>query len=143
MSAQVVPDVKTEDYWLRFNVPDWLMPDSQFDGRPAMLRVHRVRPEYRTGPLPSVPPVVLIHGRTVPGPVVFDLRDPPSATGGGVLNLSVQRELARAGIDTFARACSATADRRTSVSTIPATRASGGIRPTAPAVRTPTGATSP
>jgi pimeloyl-ACP methyl ester carboxylesterase len=45
-----------------------------------------------------VPAVVLIHGRTVPGPVVFDLRDP--ATGGD-LNLSVQKALARAGIDTF------------------------------------------
>jgi pimeloyl-ACP methyl ester carboxylesterase len=42
---------------------------------------------------------VLIHGRTVPGPVVFDLRDP---TGGGALNLSVQKRLAQAGIDTFA-----------------------------------------
>jgi len=55
---------------------------------------------YAYGKHPSVPTqaVVLIHGRTVPGPVLFDLRAP--ATGGGVL--SVQEALARAGIDTFA-----------------------------------------
>ena len=46
------------------------------------------------------PAVVLIHGRTVPGPVLFDLRDP--ATGGGDLNLSLQKALAWEGIDTFA-----------------------------------------
>src|SRR5215218_10542199 len=68
-----VTDVETKDYWLRFNVPDGLMPDEQFDGRPARLQVHRVRPLYGPGPRPSsVPAVVLIHGRTVPGPVVFD-----------------------------------------------------------------------
>jgi pimeloyl-ACP methyl ester carboxylesterase len=96
-----VTGVKTKDYWLHFRVPDGLMPDKQFDGRPAKLQVHRVQPEYRPGQSPSsVPAVVLIHGRTVPGPVVFDLRDP--ATGGGDLNLSVQVALAKAGIDTFA-----------------------------------------
>jgi hypothetical protein len=41
---------------------------------------------------------VLIHGRTVTGPVAFDLRYP--APGGG--DLSVQKALAWAGIDTFA-----------------------------------------
>jgi pimeloyl-ACP methyl ester carboxylesterase len=94
--------VSTEDYWLRFRVPPGLMPDRQFDGRPARLRVHRVRPVYGNSGRSSVPTraVVLIHGRTVPGPVVFDLRDP--ATGGGALNLSVQNALAWAGIDTFA-----------------------------------------
>lgn len=93
-------DVATEDYWLRFRVPPGLMPDSQFDDRPARLQVHRVRPVYENGKGPSERrAVVLIHGRTVPGPVVFDLRDP--ATGGD-LKLSVQEALARAGIDTFA-----------------------------------------
>ena len=97
----IVPGVKTKDYWVHFRVPDGLMPDKQFDGRPAKLQVHRVQPDYRPGQSPSsVPAVVLIHGRTVPGPVVFDLRDP--ATGGGDLNLSVQVALAKAGIDTFA-----------------------------------------
>ena len=43
------------------------------------------------------PVVVLIHGRTVPGPVVFDLQDPTPN-----LNLSVQNALAWASIDTFA-----------------------------------------
>jgi pimeloyl-ACP methyl ester carboxylesterase len=96
-----VTGVKTKDYWVHFRVPDGLMPDKQFDGRPAKLQVHRVQPEYGHGQSPSsVPAVVLIHGRTVPGPVVFDLRDP--ATGGGDLNLSVQVALANAGIDTFA-----------------------------------------
>jgi pimeloyl-ACP methyl ester carboxylesterase len=94
--------VSTEDYWLRFRVPPGLMPDRQFDGRPARLRVHRVRPVYGNSGRSSVPTraVVLIHGRTVPGPVVFDLRD--RATGGGALQLSVQNALAWAGIDTFA-----------------------------------------
>jgi len=94
--------VSTENYWLRFRVPPGLMPDRQFDGRPARLQVHRVRPVYGNSGRSSVPTraVVLIHGRTVPGPVVFDLRDP--ATGGGALNLSVQNALAWAGIDTFA-----------------------------------------
>jgi hypothetical protein len=41
---------------------------------------------------------VLIHGRTVTGPVVFDLRHP--VTGGG--ELSLQEGLAWTGIDTFA-----------------------------------------
>jgi pimeloyl-ACP methyl ester carboxylesterase len=98
-------DVATEDYWLRFRVPPGLMPDPQFDGRPARLRVHRVRPVYENGKGPSERrAVVLIHGRTVPGPVAFDLRDPSGVTapGGGALNLSVQKALARAGIDTFA-----------------------------------------
>src|SRR5215207_4628319 len=92
--------VATEDYWLRFRVPPGLMPDRQFDGRPARLRVHRVRPVYANGKSASVPTqaVVLIHGRTVPGPVLFDLR----ATAPDGRMLSLQEALARAGIDTFA-----------------------------------------
>ena len=92
--------VDTEDYWLHFKVPPGLMPDPRFDGRPAKLAVHRVRPVYANGRCPSVPAraAVLIHGRTLPGPATFDLRDP--ATGGG--EISVQEALARAGIDTFA-----------------------------------------
>ena len=38
---------------------------------------------------------VLIHGRTVPGAVVFDLRDPDPFAGAA--RLSVQKALARAG----------------------------------------------
>jgi pimeloyl-ACP methyl ester carboxylesterase len=97
MASDEMPSVPaTKDYWLDFEVPPGLMPDPQFDGYPARLHVHRVSP-----PLPASvprPAVVLIHGRTVPGPVVFDLREP--ATGGGYL--SVQEALAREGIDTFA-----------------------------------------
>lgn len=98
--------VATEDYWLRFRVPDGLMPDPQFDGRPARIRVHRVYPVDENCKSVATQAVVLIHGRTVPGPVVFDLRDPAmgggGGGGGGDLNLSVQKALARAGIDTFA-----------------------------------------
>jgi len=91
--------VATEDYWLPFTVPPGLMPDRQFDGRPAMLQVHRVRPVYAPGVRPTVrQAVVLIHGRTVPGPVVFDLQFPTVDRD----NLSVQNALALAGIDTFA-----------------------------------------
>jgi hypothetical protein len=136
-----VTGVKTKDYWVHFRVPDGLMPDKQFDGRPAKLQVHRVQPEYGPGQSPSsVPAVVLIHGRTVPGPVVFDLRDP--ATGGGDLNLSVQVALAKAGIETFAPSLLGYADRRASTraSTIPATRASGRA---AEPLHSPRGATAP
>jgi len=94
------PNVERKDYWLPFEVPPGLMPDPYFDEREATLHVQRIRPVYGGGTsLPAPPPVVvLIHGRTVPGPVVFDLREP--GTGGGAL--SVQEVLARAGIDTFA-----------------------------------------
>ena len=93
-------DVDISDYWLDFKVPPGLMPDPQFDGRPARLEVHRIQPVYRHGRCPEVAAraAVLIHGRTGTGPVAFDLRH--SAPGGG--NLSVQEGLARAGIDTFA-----------------------------------------
>src|SRR4051812_30506077 len=98
-SVQRPTGVNTKTYELHFTVPDGLMPDSQFDGRPASLHMHRVYPVYENGTSPSENrAVVLIHGRTVPGPVAFDLRYP--ATGGG--DLSVQYELALAGIDTFA-----------------------------------------
>src|SRR5215216_3405198 len=95
--------VKTEDYFLEdFDVPDGLMPDPQFNGLKARIQVHRIRPLYENDTSPSVPPpaVVLIHGRTVPGPVAFDLREPGTFGKGGALSL--QEQLARAGIDTFA-----------------------------------------
>jgi pimeloyl-ACP methyl ester carboxylesterase len=97
---EVPTGVATRDHWLHFKVPAGLMPDPQFDGRPAKLEVHRVSPVYANGKCPWVSnrAAVLIHGRTVTGPVAFDLRDP--ATDGG--ELSVQEALARAGIDTFA-----------------------------------------
>jgi pimeloyl-ACP methyl ester carboxylesterase len=91
--------IVAEDYFLDFNVPPGLMPDSQFNRLDARIQVHRIKPEWDPGPRPSsVPAVVLIHGRTVPGPVLFDLQYP--APGGG--DLSLQRALAQAGIDTFA-----------------------------------------
>jgi pimeloyl-ACP methyl ester carboxylesterase len=91
--------IETTDYSLPFEVPTGLMPDPQFDGLQAHLEVHRVRPIY-TDKCPSLisKAAVLIHGRTVTGPVAFDLRFP--ALDGGTL--SVQETLAQAGIDTFA-----------------------------------------
>lgn len=92
--------VAVQDYFLGFRVPPGLMPDRQFDWRPARLHVHRVRPVYAHGKCAGVPnrAAVLVHGRNLPGPPVFDMRHP--APGGGTL--SMQRTLARAGIDTFA-----------------------------------------
>jgi pimeloyl-ACP methyl ester carboxylesterase len=98
---EVPTGVDTRDYWLHFKVPPGLMPDRQFDGRPAKLEVHRVSPVYANGKCPGVPnrAAVLIHGRTLTGPPAFDLRltDPERKA-----ELSLQRALARAGIDTFA-----------------------------------------
>jgi pimeloyl-ACP methyl ester carboxylesterase len=88
----------TEDYWLTFDVPPGLMPDSQFDGYPAKLQVHRVYPGNPNGKSVATHAVVLIHGRSVPGSVVFDLQF--TAPDGS--DLSVQKALAQAGIDTFA-----------------------------------------
>jgi pimeloyl-ACP methyl ester carboxylesterase len=92
--------VQVSDHFLPFTVPAGLMPDPQFDGLPAELEVHRVRPVYANGKCHSVPnrAAVLIHGGNYPGPAVFDLRQ--AAPEGG--ELSVQKALARAGIDTFA-----------------------------------------
>lgn len=92
--------VAVEHHWLRFRVPNGLMPDDRFDGRRARLHVQRVRPVYEHGRCKKVPrrAAVLVHGRRVTGPVQFDVRHP--ATGGG--ELSMQRSLAAAGIDTFA-----------------------------------------
>lgn len=88
------------DYFLHFTVPHGLMPDPQFDGRSAKIQVHRVRPVYAHGKCRKVPSraAVLVHGRTLPGTPVFDLRRPAPGDG----TLSTQRALARAGIDTFA-----------------------------------------
>jgi hypothetical protein len=58
--------IETQDYRLYFVVPPGLMPDPQFDGRPAGLEMHRVRPVYavRCQDVPSRV-AVLIHGRVV------------------------------------------------------------------------------
>ena len=98
--CDVVPtDIETTDYWLYFTLPAGLMPDKQFDDRPARIQVHRVRPVYRQKCAEVTNrAAVLIHGRTLTGPVTFDTKYP--APRGGTL--SVQEALARAGIDTFA-----------------------------------------
>jgi pimeloyl-ACP methyl ester carboxylesterase len=92
--------VHVSDHWLHFKVPPGLMPDPQFDGRPAKLEVHRVQPVYANGKCHSVPnrAAVLIHGGNLYGPATFDLRQATPEGG----QLSVQKALARAGIDTFA-----------------------------------------
>jgi hypothetical protein len=96
--------VEITDHALPFTVPAGLMPDPRFDGQAAEIAVHRVRPVYKHGKCPSVEAraIVLVHGRTAPGPPIFDLRhveEPGEAPRG---RLSVQEALARAGIDTFA-----------------------------------------
>ena len=48
--------VDTSDYWLDFMVPPGLMPDPQFDGRPARLEVHRVQPVYSARQMPRGSP---------------------------------------------------------------------------------------
>jgi hypothetical protein len=90
--------VETTDYWLHFKVPFGLMPDKQFDDRPAKIQVHRVQPVYKKKcPEVTNRAAVLVHGRTITAPVTFDTKYP--APGG---TLSVQEALAWAGIDTFA-----------------------------------------
>jgi pimeloyl-ACP methyl ester carboxylesterase len=93
--------VTTTDYALHFNVPPGLMPDSQYDGRPAKIQVHRVQPAYARGKCADVPTVaaVLIHGRGNGGRTTFDLRHPSDPAHESAL--SVQEGLARAGVDTF------------------------------------------
>jgi pimeloyl-ACP methyl ester carboxylesterase len=95
--------VETSDYWIHFKVPPGDMPDPQFDGKPAKLEVHRVRPVYAHGKCRGVPnhAIVLIHGRVFLGPPHFDLRLPTAEDPEGG-KLSLQESLARAGIDTFA-----------------------------------------
>ena len=95
--------VETSDYFLNFIVTPGLMPDPQFDGRPAQIHVHRVRPVYKHGKCDGVPnrAIVLIHGRTIPGPVAFDTRHPTAEDPEGG-KFSLQESLAGAGIDTFA-----------------------------------------
>ena len=92
-------DVVRENYYLDFKVPAGLMPDPQFDNWPARIRVHRVSPVYANGPCPSVPSraAVLVHGRSVTAAPTFDLQIKDGARG-----ISVQENLALAGIDTFA-----------------------------------------
>jgi pimeloyl-ACP methyl ester carboxylesterase len=96
--------VDISDYWLDFVTEG--MPDPNLNGLPARIRVHRIKPVYANGKCQGVPnlAVVLIHGRSAPGSVSFDLRhpgpSPENPQGGG--ELSVQEALARAGIDTFA-----------------------------------------
>ena len=95
--------VETINYWLHFNIEPGLMPDKHFDRKPANLHVHRVRPVYAQGKCPGVPnrAIVLIHGRSAPGPVVFDTRHRTAEDPEGG-KLSIQESLARAGINTFA-----------------------------------------
>jgi hypothetical protein len=56
MNEQVSDEVATENYWLDFEVPDGLMPDPQFNGLQARLRVHRIKPVYENDKSPSEPP---------------------------------------------------------------------------------------
>jgi pimeloyl-ACP methyl ester carboxylesterase len=95
--------VENLKYFINFKVDGKLMPGELFDGEDAYLHVNRVRPVYKRGKCRGVPnrAIVLIHGRTIPGPVSFDTRY-PSAEDGDKGKLSLQESLAEAGIDTFA-----------------------------------------
>lgn len=94
--------VATTDYALHFRVPAGLMPDSQYEGRPAKIQVHRVQPVYANGKCADVPTVaaVLVHGRTNGGRASFDARHPSDQEHEDAL--SIQEGLARAGIESFA-----------------------------------------
>ena len=85
--------------------------------------------------------VVLIHGRTSPARWCSTCESTPQAV---TLSSSVQEALARAGIDTFAPSLLGygRSTRFEKASTIPATRASRRVGPTAP-VHSPRGATAP
>jgi pimeloyl-ACP methyl ester carboxylesterase len=93
-------DIERFDDFLEFTVPDGLLPDNQFAGQTAHLQVHRVRPTYAHGKCPSVrnAAVVLIHGRSISAEPTFDLRH----TSDTSVSLSVQEDLARGGVETFA-----------------------------------------
>jgi pimeloyl-ACP methyl ester carboxylesterase len=93
--------VQATDYMLNFQTEN--MPDSELDGLDAQIRVHRVRPVYADGECNRVPnlAVVLVHGRSVPGSVSFDLRHPTAEDPEGG-TISLQDALARAVKDNFA-----------------------------------------
>src|SRR5215475_9762585 len=94
--------VEARDYFLNFIVQD--MPDKQFNSLPARIEVHKVFPVYKHGkcnPEINNPAIVMIQGRSIPGPVVFDTWHPTSENPGGG-EISLQVALAWAGIDTFA-----------------------------------------
>jgi pimeloyl-ACP methyl ester carboxylesterase len=101
--------VETEDYWLDFLTEN--MPDPNLNNLAAQMRVHRAKPVYANGKCPGVPnlAVVLIHGRGIPGSVVFDLRHCPDENPECNLEdpeesgtISMQVSLAKAGIESFA-----------------------------------------
>jgi len=91
---------ETSDYLLPFITVN--MPDPAFDGLPAHIRVHRVKPVYSHGKCNGVPNLaaVLVHGRTADSAPSFDVRLPEGDPA--ERKFSTQDALARAGIDTFA-----------------------------------------
>ncbi|GAA2713182.1 MULTISPECIES: alpha/beta hydrolase [Streptomyces] len=92
-------DINTTDYSLDFTVQSGAMPDPQFNGQAAKLHMHRVQPVYEHGRCSGTPAraAVLIHGRSLGGAPVFDLKGKDQDGN----KLSLQGGLARAGIDTF------------------------------------------
>jgi pimeloyl-ACP methyl ester carboxylesterase len=84
--------VVRSDYFIDFTTSD--MPAPALDGQPARLDVHRVTPVFPSN-CQSISPiraVVLVHGRTITGTAVFDLR---------YQDYSLMETLAMRGIDTF------------------------------------------
>src|SRR5262245_14987731 len=88
--------VESSDYFLDFKVPNGLMPDPTFNNNEAKIEVHRVLPVYKNGKCGNVHnrAIVLIHGRSIPGPVYFDTQYP----GPNGENISLQESLAWEGI---------------------------------------------
>jgi len=84
--------VARSDYFIDFLTSD--MPASALDGQPARLDVHRVSPVFPAN-CDNISPIraaVLVHGRTITGTAVFDLR---------YEDYSLMEKLAMRGIDTF------------------------------------------
>ena len=85
--------VERSDYFVDYTTSN--MPDSQFNGLPAQLDIHRVRPVFSER-CPEVAPIraiVLVPGRTIQATAAFDLR---------YEDYSLMERLAMRGIDTFA-----------------------------------------
>src|SRR3954464_2267418 len=66
--------VDRSDYFIEFTTSN--MPDPQFNGLPAQLDVHRVKPVFPRGcgNISPIRALVLVHGRTLPATSIFDLR---------------------------------------------------------------------
>jgi alpha-beta hydrolase superfamily lysophospholipase len=94
IDIRCLPDrVARSDYFIDFKTTN--MPDATLNDLPAQLAVRRVSPVFprNCGHIAPIRALVLVHGRTVTAPALFDL-----AYG----DYSLMEKLAMRGIDTFA-----------------------------------------